>query len=159
MSERLQRLLDINGPDLARWPAELRADMERLLAADPAARALWERAKQFDARVARHFATVSEHDAVAERIAATRLFAALGQLPMQQRRTWWAELSSTLLDWDFRPAWPRIAALASVAVLGFAIGLVDLDVPPSESPRSLVLAEPDVGGVVFEPEPLTGSRP
>ena len=118
-----------------------------------------EGARQFDARVARHFTTASEHDAEAERIATTGVLAALAQLPAQRQRTWWDELSSTLLDWDFRPAWPRIAALAGVAVLGFAIGLVELDVSSSEVPRSMALAEPDVGGIVFEPEPLTGSRP
>jgi hypothetical protein len=159
MNARFQHLLDVNGPDFARWPAHLRDDAERLLAADPAARALWERARRFDALVTRLFETTSEQEAVEEQIATTRILGELAQLPVQKRRTWWAELSGALLDWDFRPAWPRIAALASVAVLGFAIGLVELDVSSSEVPRSLAVAEPDVGGIVFEPEPLTGSRP
>ena|SRR5262245_46307868 len=157
MTEQFQRLLDIHGADLARWPAEQRAAAEQLLARDPAMRALWERARDFDARIARQFASIPEREAQAEQAAQDRVLAALTRLPAQRPRTWWGEWSSALLDWDFTPAWPRIAALASVAALGFAIGLVEL--PPTESPHSVAMAEPDVGSIVFDPEPLTGLRP
>ena len=159
MSEQFQRLLDAHGADLARWPVQQRADAERLLATDPAARALWERARQFDARIARQLATVSEHEARTEQAAQARVLAALAQLPPQRRQTWWGEWSSALLDWDFTPAWPRIAALASVAVAGFVIGLAGFDLPAAEGVRSVAMADADVSAIVFEPEPLTGLRP
>ena len=42
------------------------------------------------------------------------------RLPPQQRAMpWWP---SVLLDWNFAPAWPRVAALAGAAVLGISIG-------------------------------------
>ena len=42
-------------------------------------------------------------------------------LPPQKRPfAWWP---AALTDWDFAPAWPRVAALACAAVLGIAIGL------------------------------------
>src|SRR5262245_48317890 len=147
MSEQFQRLLDAHGADLARWPADQRAAAEQLLATDPAARALWERTRDFDARIARQLASISEHEAQAEQAAQTRVLATLARLPAQQQRTWWGEWSSALLDWDFTPAWPRIAALASVAALGFAIGLVEL--PPAESPHAIAMAETDAGSIVF----------
>jgi hypothetical protein len=157
MSEQFQRLLDTHGADLTRWPSEQRAAAEQLLETDPAARALWERTRDFDARIARQLASISEREVQAEQAAQDRVLAALAQLPAQRQRTWWGEWSSALLDWDFTPAWPRIAALASVAVLGFAIGLVEL--PPAESPHSIAMADTDVGSIVFDPEPLTGLRP
>src|SRR5262249_54499352 len=157
MNKQFQRLLDVHGADLTRWPAEQRAAAEQLVATVATARAMWERAQDFDARIARQFAAVSEHEAQAEQAAQSRVLAALAQLPAQRKRTWWGEWPSALLDWDFTPAWPRIAALASVAVLGFAIGLVEL--PPTESPHSVAMADADVGSLVFDPEPLTGLRP
>ena len=33
---------------------------------------------------------------------------------------WWP---SALMDWNFAPAWPRVAALAGAAVLGITVGL------------------------------------
>ena len=59
----------------------------------------------------------------------------------------------------FTPAWPRIAALSSVAVIGFAIGLAEFDDPPAEGLRAVAMADADVSSIVFEPEPLTGLRP
>lgn len=58
------------------------------------------------------------NDAAAERIAA-RLTSA--PLPAQKRAfAWWP---AALVDRDFAPAWPRVAALAGAAVLGISIGL------------------------------------
>ena len=54
----------------------------------------------------------------AERVAA-RLESA--SLPSQKRAlAWWP---TALLDWNFAPAWPRVAALAGAAALGISIGL------------------------------------
>ena len=60
-------------------------------------------------------------DSAAERVA-QRLEA--GSLPPQKRAlAWWP---SALMDWNFAPAWPRVAALAGAAVLGITIGLSGL---------------------------------
>ena len=42
-------------------------------------------------------------------------------LPPQKRAlVWWP---AVLTDWNFAPAWPRVATLAAAAVLGITIGL------------------------------------
>jgi hypothetical protein len=81
-----------------------------------------------------------------------------GPLPRQKVPFW--RLPAVLLDWQFAPAWPRMAALACCAALGFYIGIAGLDrsfgspgMPFSAAPRA------DLGSIVFEPEPLTGARP
>lgn len=46
------------------------------------------------------------------------------RLPPQKRAlTWWP---AALTDWNFAPAWPRVAMLAAAAVLGISIGLSNL---------------------------------
>jgi hypothetical protein len=91
-----------------------------------------------------------------EEAAAERVLRRLaGPLPRQRAPFWW--LPVTLLDWQFAPAWPRMAALAACLVLGFGIGISGLD-------RSLGGYGPgagsaDDGALVFEPETLTGGRP
>jgi len=89
--------------------------------------------------------------------AAARVLARLGALPRQKRPVW--RLPDVLLDWQFAPAWPRVAALASCAVLGFAIGLagVGRQAPPSGSPYSFISGS-DLGTIAFEPRPR-GARP
>jgi hypothetical protein len=50
-----------------------------------------------------------------------RMVARLEALPPQKGAfAWWP---AALLDWNFTPAWPRLAALAGAAVLGISIGL------------------------------------
>jgi len=56
-----------------------------------------------------------------EELAAKRLLTRLQSLPPQQRAfAWWP---AALMDVNFAPAWPRLAALAGAAVLGISIGL------------------------------------
>jgi hypothetical protein len=65
-----------------------------------------------------------------------------------------------LLDWQFAPAWPRVAALACCAVLGFAIGIIGVDRPFDGTNASFsVASNDDLGSIVFDPETLTGARP
>ena len=55
-----------------------------------------------------------------EELAAQRILSRLDTLPPQRRVfAWWP---SILMDWNFAPAWPRLAALACAAVLGISIG-------------------------------------
>jgi hypothetical protein len=56
-----------------------------------------------------------------EKLATKRLLARLNSLPPQKRTfAWWP---AALMDVNFAPAWPRLAALAAAAVLGISIGL------------------------------------
>ena len=81
-----------------------------------------------------------------------------GPLPRQKLAFW--RLPSVLLDWQFAPAWPRVAALACCAALGFVIGLAGLDRHFDVANASFAAASSsDLGSIVFEPEALTGARP
>jgi hypothetical protein len=87
--------------------------------------------------------------------AATRIVTALvaGPLP-PQRRPFWTSWPAALLNQNFAPAWPRIAALAGCIVLGFLAG-VGMD-GRRFSPAS---GNVDLRAIAFEPEPLTGLDP
>jgi hypothetical protein len=92
-------------------------------------------------------------DAAVERVLA-RLAA---PLPRQRMPLW--RLPAVLLDWQFAPAWPRVAALACCAALGFVIGIAGVDRRFDGGAPFAVASRGDLGSVVFEPEALTGARP
>ena len=101
---------------------------------------------RLDQWLTQHYARHNHSEEAAERV-----LARLGTLP-RQKQPFWARLPNILLDWQFAPAWPRMAALAGCALVGFALGEAGLDRlmrPPAQ----------DFAAAVFEPEPLTGSRP
>lgn len=79
-------------------------------------------------------------------------------LPRQKGPFW--RLPAVLLDWQFAPAWPRVAALACCAVVGFYVGIAGLDRRFDQfvTPVSPV-GSADLGAIVFDTEPLTGARP
>jgi hypothetical protein len=81
-----------------------------------------------------------------------------GPLPRQKQPLW--RLPAVLLDWQFAPAWPRMAALGACAALGFFIGIsgVDRSIDRLDG-RSAAASSTGLGSVVFEPEALTGARP
>ena len=90
--------------------------------------------------------------------AVNRVLARLsGPLPRQKFAPW--RLPAVLLDWEFAPAWPRVVALATCAVLGFVIGLIGLDrqVDTADAALSYV-SRADLGGIVFEAEPPRGAK-
>lgn len=81
-----------------------------------------------------------------------------GPLPRQKLALW--QLPAVLLDWQFAPAWPRVAALACCAALGFVIGIAGVDRRfDGGGPPFTVANNSDIGSIVFEPEALTGARP
>jgi hypothetical protein len=147
---RFQHLLDVHGADLARWPQPLRTAAERLLAADRAATAALAQARALDALIAREAPAEADATGVLRALAARAL-------PPQRRRFLWRQWPSELLTFDFAPAWPRLAALAGIAAMGFIIGLADLGPTTiggnGEDPGSIV-ADNDIGAVVFAPDPL-----
>jgi hypothetical protein len=68
-----------------------------------------------------------------------------GPLPRQKQPFW--RVPAALLDWQFAPAWPRFAALAGCALIGFSIGLVGVD--RSLSHPDTTIAPRDIGAMVF----------
>src|SRR5476651_1907378 len=74
-----------------------------------------------EAALKRHTRAPQVDDAVVDRVM-NRLS---GPLPRQDVSRW--RWPAVLLDWQFAPAWPRVAALACCAVLGFMIGIAGLD--------------------------------
>src|SRR5664279_5888249 len=86
----------------------------------------------------------------ADAAAAERILKRLnGPLPRQKISFW--RLPEVLRDWQFAPAWPRGAALACCAVLGFMVGIAgigrgydQLGSPFSATDRA------DLGSIVFD---------
>jgi hypothetical protein len=151
---RFQRFLDVHGADPAGWPPPERAAAERLLTADGDAAAAFAQSRALDASIAR--------DAMGQMDAAGVLRALSARpLPPQRRRFLWRRWPSELLTLDFAPAWPRLAALAGVAVLGFVLGLTDLGPTTAGNgdDAASIVADNDIGAVVFAPDPLPEARP
>ena len=97
-------------------------------------------------------------DEAPDQAAVNRVLARLGgPLPRQKVSLW--RWPSVLLDWEFAPAWPRVAALAACAVLGFYIGIVGLDRRFDQADARVAMASGGDISSVFEPESLTGARP
>ncbi len=103
--------------------------------------------------------TLTRQTEPADEAAVTRVLARLTTaLPRQKVPLW--RLPLVLLDWQFAPAWPRMAALGACALIGFFIGISGLDRQIDRIEGMTVAANTtDLGTVVFEPEPLTGARP
>jgi hypothetical protein len=94
----------------------------------------------------------------ADEAAATRVLARLAELPRQKKPLW--RWPAVLVDWDFAPAWPRMAALAGCLALGFTIGLTGLDRHFDRlDAKAAAASGADLGLIVYGPEPLTGARP
>lgn len=66
-------------------------------------------------------------------------------------------LPDILLDWQFAPAWPRVAALACCAVLGFFVGFAGVDRQFGNPPGNAIGR--GISALTFEPDPFTGARP
>jgi len=102
--------------------------------------------------------TLKRETADADDAAVDRVLARLrGPLPRQKQPFW--RLPGVLLNWDFAPAWPRMAALACCAALGFMFGIVGLDRPFDRLDGSVLTSSRDLGSLVSEPDSLTGERP
>lgn len=74
-------------------------------------------------------------------------------LPPQRRARltgWWP---SALLTSEFAPAWPRLAVLAVVAALGFALGSLDfarMHDRNAPTPLGFSATEGELGGILFD---------
>jgi len=74
--------------------------------------------------------------------------------PQQRAIRWWP---SVLMDWNFAPAWPRVAALAGAAVLGISIGLSGLGARIAADLDPVRVAAADEN--VFDVDSVAGLRP
>jgi len=151
-------LLDAHGVHLSTWPDELRHRAEHLLASEAAARRRLAEAQRFERLLARQMTLPARSlDASSGRV----LRALAGPLPRQRGwRRFALSWPTALLDFDLAPARLRIAALAGIAALGVALGLLGPDVGIGDSRQGVALAAADTDlSAVFEPEPLTGVRP
>jgi hypothetical protein len=91
--------------------------------------------------------------------AAARVLAALAS-PLPPQRPSWRHWPAALLDWDFAPAWPRLAALAGCAALGFAVGVVGPSLRDRDASQMLSMrGDFRLAAVLSEPEPMTGVLP
>jgi hypothetical protein len=106
-----------------------------------------------DAALTRHLQAPATDEAAVNRV----LRRLAGPLPRQKRPFW--RLPAVLLNWDFAPAWPRMAALACCAALGFAIGIAGFDRPFDRLDSPFAVSTRDIGSLVSEPDTLTGERP
>ena len=79
-------------------------------------------------------------------------------LPPQKRAfAWWP---AALTDWNFAPAWPRVAALACAAVLGITVGLSSLGMQlAADLDLVRVASSDDAGSNAFDVDSVTGIRP
>ena len=146
---RLQQRLDVNGADLSRWPDAERRAAEQLIASEPAAAAALRRARDLDRLIA---AAALPGDGNAARVTA-----ALAARPLPPQRRRWLAWPVELLDFDFAPAWPRVAALACVGLIGFMVGLTDLIAPIGTEPNPtevVVAGDPGIGSMLFGADSL-----
>jgi hypothetical protein len=109
--------------------------------------------KILETALKRHARAPRDDEASVARVM-TRLAA---PLPRQKLPLW--QLPAVLLDWQFAPAWPRMAALGACAALGFIIGISGLDRHVDRLEGTTVVASSGIGALVFEPEELTGAQP
>lgn len=92
----------------------------------------------------------------ADEAAVQRVLARLETLPPQKRAfAWWP---SALMDWNFAPAWPRLAALAGAAVLGISIGMSNVGTRIAADLDLVRVASADDANV-FDADSVTGLRP
>ena len=151
--DQFHRYLGSHGADLARWPDDARAAAGQLIASDASARDAFNAARRVDGLIVRHLAAEGDDNGASERVLAKLA----RPLPRQKGRLL-SRLPGLLLDLQFAPAWPRVAALACCAALGFAIGLAGVD--RRIDGYNVASAGPaDLTAAMFEPEPLTGARP
>lgn len=109
---------------------------------------------RLDELIARHWQRASAAD---EAVAANVLRALNAPLP-RQHHSLFDRWPSLLLNRDYAPAWPRVAALACVALFGCMVGLA----APTFQHTALAsvrVADADGSALAFDTEPLTGARP
>lgn len=109
---------------------------------------------RIDEVIARH---LHQGEALDETVAARALKALEAPLP-RQRHSLFDHWPSLFLNREYAPAWPRLAALACVALFGCMVGLVTPSLQRS-AVASVRIADVDAASLAFDAEPITGARP
>jgi hypothetical protein len=122
---RFEQLLDVFGPELARWPEPLQGPARELLAAMPAAREARERALQVAALL----------DAVPEILPSAELVSRIASLPARHPRGWaaWWPFGSPvapLMGWAAAAAFGLLVGSGSLPILDLSS---ELDVARSDA--------------------------
>lgn len=94
----------------------------------------------------------------AETDAVERIMRRLAASPLPPQRRVFAWLPAVLMDWNFAPAWPRVATLAGAAVLGIAIGFSGLGARIATDLDIVRVASADENSV-FDVDSVAGLRP
>ncbi len=114
-----------------------------------------EQDERLETRLKSHF--TSTH---ADRDAADRVLRRLStQALPSQHRPYKLQWPSVLLNFDFTPSWPRVAAFAACIALGFVVGLVGIDARIDDAVAERSMASADLPSLVSDAEPITGLRP
>ena len=109
-----------------------------------------------DRLLARHFrddAGSKDDDAAAMRVLRTLA------RPLPRQRVSWRHWPAALLTWEFTPAWPRMAMLASCAVLGFAVGVAGQSLRGRDAQMLSARGDFQLAAILSEPETVTGVLP
>lgn len=109
---------------------------------------------RLDELIVRHW----QRGSAADETAATNALTMLNAPLPRQRHSLFDHWPSLLLNRDYAPAWPRLAALAFVALFGCVVGLAAPNVQRSAI-ASVRIADADGSALAFDTEPLTGARP
>jgi hypothetical protein len=113
---------------------------------------------RLDELIVRHLARHWQRDTAADETVAANVLKALDAPLPRQRHSLFDHWPSLLLNRDYAPAWPRLAALAFVALFGCVVGLAAPNVQRSAI-ASVRIADADGSALAFDTEPLTGARP
>jgi hypothetical protein len=108
---------------------------------------------ELEAALRRALTSTDANDAATQ-----RMLARLATLPPQKRAfAWWP---AALLDWNFTPAWPRLAALAGAAVLGISIGASNVGTRIAADLDLVRVASADEAATnMFDTDSVAGLRP
>jgi hypothetical protein len=137
---RFEQLLDVHGPELARWPEALQGPAQELLATTPAAREARERALRLAALL----------DAVPELLPSPELLSRIASLPARHPRGWaaWWPFGSPvapLMGWAAAAAFGLLVGSGSIPILDLSAGVdmaqSDADAEGSAAPLAAQGAE------------------
>ena len=98
----------------------------------------------------------------ADDAAAQRMLSRLDATPLPPQKRgllagWWP---AALMDLNFAPAWPRVAALACAAALGVSIGLSGFGARIASDLDLVRMASADEAGTnIFDSDTIAGWRP
>lgn len=141
-----------HGADPARWPDDVRREMEAACAADPAFKAAFDAARHLEMEL---HAYLDGELTPADMALGGKVAARLAVMPLPPQRL---PLARRIAGWltalDLRPAWPGVAALTGMALLGFILGANLTDLGLSSGLGATRANAADVSALMFEPDPI-----